>query len=300
MLVGGVAHHLLHVIHSLLEGGMGLALGREALEVLVVGLLESFDLTGVLVGRLPDHALQEGDALPHRGVMLVGGPQRIHPLGVLVVGRGKLAVRGPERLDLAPMLVRRVADHLLQILHPLRHGRVVGRGHPKVLQALDVLVMGIFQSLQVPGVLVRRIAKQPLNIVEPLADCGVVVRVLPEFLHPFRMLVVGIFQNPQLLRVLVGGVPEQLLEVVDALRQGRVVHVGLLQLLDGASMLVVRIHERLHLAGVRLVLGRRVADRLLQELDAVGDLRTRLVDLPVRHAQGLLDVGLVGLQRGHL
>mmetsp|Transcript_12649 Transcript_12649/g.32510 ORF Transcript_12649/g.32510 Transcript_12649/m.32510 type:complete len:243 (+) Transcript_12649:1775-2503(+) len=207
-------------------GALDLACGDASVQLLQLGVGVG-DFLGVLVCGVVQQLLQVADALRHRCMVRVSRLRLGGELGVL---------RG-ERLQLPGVLLRRVAQHLLDVVHPLFQGcvlrlqaRLVTRqadlplvqlAHGFVLvltdrQATVQLVQLAVRDFQCLRVLVGRVAEQLLKIGETLSGGGV------RLLQSLELLSMPI--------VLVRRVPCELLQEEHALSHGGVGLHGLLHL----------------------------------------------------------------------
>mmetsp|Transcript_124083 Transcript_124083/g.322329 ORF Transcript_124083/g.322329 Transcript_124083/m.322329 type:complete len:227 (-) Transcript_124083:755-1435(-) len=188
VLVGGVAHHLLQVVDALgkrsVVGMRGLDIGQVA-GVLVVGGLQSQQLGRVLVRRVAEGLLQVvHPLLQARVVLLLHGAilLEIAQNVALPLASGHAPVHvlelGVRRGEFCRVLVRGVANQLLQVLHPLLHAGVVRELRPMLqhlrVQQVEFLVRG----LEVGSVPVRRVSEDLFQEVHSLHHAGVVEALL--------------------------------------------------------------------------------------------------------------------------
>mmetsp|Transcript_109420 Transcript_109420/g.349168 ORF Transcript_109420/g.349168 Transcript_109420/m.349168 type:complete len:373 (-) Transcript_109420:21-1139(-) len=180
VLVGGVPENLLDVIQALRHVGVLLMRRREGIELegvramgrVVLGVrgLERLDLAPLFVGGVPHDLLQVVDAVGE-GCMVRGCPAHVlESLEVLVL----CLLQG---LELASVLIGRVSEHLLEVRHAFRHGRMsFVQPVMAVLQpglAVLQLCVGILERLEISVlrlVLARRVQDEPFDNAEAVRE----------------------------------------------------------------------------------------------------------------------------------
>mmetsp|Transcript_60545 Transcript_60545/g.184965 ORF Transcript_60545/g.184965 Transcript_60545/m.184965 type:complete len:639 (+) Transcript_60545:324-2240(+) len=220
-------------------------------------------LLRVRVGGVPDHPLEELEAVVDRGVLRLDGLHTLHLLGVL-------GVRDLQALDFLGMLVGRVAEHPLQEIDPLLQAGVV-RVERRLL----------------PGQVGVALVEVGDRGAGPLAGAQPAVDVLDLDVHGL-----------QLLAVLVGVLVQRALEGVHAVLQGDAVRlegrlvrgqggVRLLQLAQGGRGRLARRQPAVELVDLAV----RASDILVVATVKLPDLPLQDVH-PLRHRRV---VGLAGL-----
>mmetsp|Transcript_4345 Transcript_4345/g.12545 ORF Transcript_4345/g.12545 Transcript_4345/m.12545 type:complete len:360 (+) Transcript_4345:271-1350(+) len=254
MSVGGLPQGFLQEGDALPEGGAArLDLGEVRrvlpgrLRVLRMGGLQGSKLLGMLVRRVTDQCLHVVHALVHRRVVLVQRLQLLQVLPVLPVRRCQLGVRLVDRLDLLPVLVRRVPNSLLQVVDALLYGGVVLARRAQAVDGLHVLALQILDRLKLAPMLVCGVAQQLLQIVQPALDVCVALR---QGLGSMHVLLVRRLQGLELCCVLLGRIAELALYVGHALGKRHLGDAGLGHLRQVRLMLVLRRLQRLHVCGV--------------------------------------------------
>mmetsp|Transcript_12550 Transcript_12550/g.35971 ORF Transcript_12550/g.35971 Transcript_12550/m.35971 type:complete len:217 (-) Transcript_12550:259-909(-) len=117
--VRGIAQQLLEVVEALRHRSMRQPQARNFVGVLVVHELERLQILGVLVRVVADHPFEVLHALAQRRMMPVRCAEALQVLCIGVLRRVVLRMGRAERLDLAPVLVRGGAEHLLEIIEAL-------------------------------------------------------------------------------------------------------------------------------------------------------------------------------------
>mmetsp|Transcript_31894 Transcript_31894/g.96424 ORF Transcript_31894/g.96424 Transcript_31894/m.96424 type:complete len:223 (+) Transcript_31894:1155-1823(+) len=207
VLVRRIAHELLHVRHPLgdrrvVRGGRIQVAGvlRDGVGMLLVRCLQGCHLPLVLVRGVAAKLLEVAHTLAHGRVVDVQRLQRAHVLLRLAMRRRELRMLLPQGRELAGVLVRRVAEQVLDVLHSLGQRGVVASQVRHAGELLRVLVVRLLQRLELPAVLVGRVAHQLLHVAEALlegcvglggavAALGVLVVRQPERLDLLRVLV---------------------------------------------------------------------------------------------------------------
>mmetsp|Transcript_33434 Transcript_33434/g.88539 ORF Transcript_33434/g.88539 Transcript_33434/m.88539 type:complete len:353 (-) Transcript_33434:670-1728(-) len=226
VLVRGVAHRVLEVVHSLDEAGVVRVAALHVQGELPMRALLALQGLGVLVGAVTDHLLDVREAFLQGGVVLEALPLLVLDVvarrALVLLARGALALELPVELvrfgvgrgDLLGVLVDRVAHHLLHVIEALLHRGVVSVGLLDGVQLLGMLAVSLLDRLQLLGVLVRRVVQQLLQVADALGRRRV-VRVAGLGLG--GQLGVARLQGLKVLRVLLGRVAEQALDVVHPL-----------------------------------------------------------------------------------
>mmetsp|Transcript_133790 Transcript_133790/g.333957 ORF Transcript_133790/g.333957 Transcript_133790/m.333957 type:complete len:244 (-) Transcript_133790:349-1080(-) len=226
-------------------------------------------LSLVLVCRIADRLLDEGEALRHGGVVADAA--------------GELAHGGLHGLELFCMLVNRVTNSILEEGQALLNRSVsLLRGTMTRMVVLYVLVMSILDGLELPLVFVGRIPHQLFQVCDPLGHGRVLDTPLAVCLLQVAVASLAIRQAAvkllelcmgllQLALVLVGGVPQHPLDIVHPLLHGRVVRERPVVVLYTATKL-------LQLAVVVRVELRVLGEGVVQLLEAAFGPRHATVD----------------------
>mmetsp|Transcript_105874 Transcript_105874/g.265101 ORF Transcript_105874/g.265101 Transcript_105874/m.265101 type:complete len:427 (-) Transcript_105874:351-1631(-) len=217
--------------------------GREARVQLVVGGLEGGELLPMVLGRVPQHPLQPREPILHR--RLPRALRALHELDVLGGARERgevLVVGGLQSQQLGRVLVRRVAEGLLQVVHPLLQARVVLLLHGAILLEIaqnvalplasghapvHVLELGVRRG-EFCRVLVRGVANQLLQVLHPLLHAGVVRELRPMLQHLRVQQVEFLVRGLEVGSVPVRRVSEDLFQEVHSLHHAGVVEALLL------------------------------------------------------------------------
>mmetsp|Transcript_23246 Transcript_23246/g.66061 ORF Transcript_23246/g.66061 Transcript_23246/m.66061 type:complete len:564 (-) Transcript_23246:721-2412(-) len=269
VLVCRITHELLDVGDPLLDGGVVrregadvLGMLRQVRAVLRLTRLQRRQLALVLVRRLAQLPLHKVQALLDRRVLHLGAAQLLQVLSVPALHRGVLGVGFLQRLNLPRVLVGRVANQLLDVVHPIGQR---GRSHHGA-QLLGVPIVRRPQALQLAPVLVSAVAQLPVQLVQALLQHPVQPLPLPHGVEVPRVLVVRRAKDLELARVLLRGVTECLLCKANTLVQRRrVLRMPHLQLLNLLGLLGVgRVMLGVRCLQIPLMLLARVVEQALE------------------------------------
>mmetsp|Transcript_4344 Transcript_4344/g.12537 ORF Transcript_4344/g.12537 Transcript_4344/m.12537 type:complete len:321 (+) Transcript_4344:1300-2262(+) len=213
----------------------------------LVGLLQAGKLPAMPVRHLGMHLLHDLDALPNSVQAVLSRLDLREVLREPAVRAGVLGMAGFERLDLLPVLVRRVPNSLLQVVDALLYGGVVLARRAQAVDGLHVLALQILDRLKLAPMLVCGVAQQLLQIVQPALDVCVALR---QGLGSMHVLLVRRLQGLELCCVLLGRIAELALYVGHALGKRHLGDAGLGHLRQVRLMLVLRRLQRLHVCGV--------------------------------------------------
>mmetsp|Transcript_60874 Transcript_60874/g.199327 ORF Transcript_60874/g.199327 Transcript_60874/m.199327 type:complete len:256 (+) Transcript_60874:1496-2263(+) len=159
--------------------------------VFLVSKSQSLHVPHMLRGQLAKCVLDHLQPLSCGEMLLRGRPQLLQFMAVLALSSFVSGLRRLHRLDLLPMPVRGLPDLLLEILQMFGQGGALCQRELHLVQALQVLLLGLLQGPQLPRKALAQLGVQPLELLEATVGARVVshgtvartLRLPPATLH---------------------------------------------------------------------------------------------------------------------